>query len=400
MPINSNIPLGIQPFKTEVQDPIAEQVKLEQLKGLLTQQRAQEQSSADEQAQRQAFQQSGGDQAAYLKALASQGNVRAYQAAQEQAAKAAHLGAQTEQAKGAAAKSFGEAAKNDILMHRDQLANVSNPQSAAEWIKSGYESPVTGPILSRTMPIEDAISRIPTDPVLFQQWKQQAAMGATKFAEQQEQTRHNKAQEGLTARGQNMVDARSRMGQDIGKIPPGFRRTETGDLEAIPGGPADLKKQGAFNQDTAALTGSVNSFDRLATAANEVLNHPGLKGISGIRGAIPNVPGTQAADAQALLGTLKSQVGFGVLQDMRNNSKTGGALGAVSDAEGKRLEANLAALDKSQSLEQFQSNLKKIIDYSEQAKGRVREAYNMKHGGTSAPATPAKTNAGATVSNW
>lgn len=164
-----------------------------------------------------------------------------------------------------------------------------------------------------------------------------------------------------------------------GKPPAGYRKTAGGNLEAIPGGPADLKLQGTFNQDTAALTGSVSGFDRLATAANEVLNHPGLAGITGLRGKIPNMPGTDAANAEALLATLKSQVGFGVLQDMRNNSKTGGALGSVSDAEGKRLEANLAALDKAQSLDQYKTQLKKIIDYADQAKSRLRESFNLRH---------------------
>ena len=142
----------------------------------------------------------------------------------------------------------------------------------------------------------------------------------------------------------------------------------------------DAKQVGAYNADTAALSGSTNSFDRLAQAANEVLNAKGLAGITGIKGALPNIPGSEAADAQAKLDTLKSQVGFGVLQDMRNNSKTGGALGAVSDAEGKRLEANLAALPNAQSETQIRDSLKKIMDYADQAKGRMHDAFNLKHG--------------------
>lgn len=164
------------------------------------------------------------------------------------------------------------------------------------------------------------------------------------------------------------------------RVPPGYRPAENGNLEAIPGGPADLKLQGAFNADTATLTNSSAAMDRLALAANEAMKHPGLAGTAGLRGMIPNIPGTDAANAAALLNTLKSQVAFGVLQDMRNNSKTGGALGSVSDAEGKRLEANLAALEKSQSVEQLQSSLQKIIDYTGGAKERLLGAYNLKHG--------------------
>lgn len=144
--------------------------------------------------------------------------------------------------------------------------------------------------------------------------------------------------------------------------------------------PSDPKLQGVFNQDTSTLNSTVSDLDRLATKANEILEHPGLKGITGMRGAIPNFPGTDAADAEAKLNTLKSQIAFSVLQTMRNNSKTGGALGNVSDAEGKRLEGNLQELDKAQSLDQFKQAMVGIKQYVEEAKGRMREAYNMKHG--------------------
>jgi hypothetical protein len=169
-----------------------------------------------------------------------------------------------------------------------------------------------------------------------------------------------------------------------GKAPQGYVWGPKGPdgnptMIAVKGGPADQKIAGQFNADTAALTNTSASMDRLATAANEVLNHPGLKSIYGLRGVLPNIPGGDAADAAALLNTLKSQVGFGVLQDMRNNSKTGGALGAVSDKENAMLQANLAALEKAQSVEQAKKSLQKIIDYTEGAKGRMRLAYNLRH---------------------
>lgn len=165
------------------------------------------------------------------------------------------------------------------------------------------------------------------------------------------------------------------------KVPSGYRvRADGSGLEPIPGGPADMKLQGAFNADTAALTGSVGSFDRLAAAANELRQHPGLKGITGLRGAIPNVPGSSAADAESMLNTLKSQVAFGVLQDMRNQSKTGGALGAVSEKELLLLQNNLAALEKAQSYEQMVKSLDGILSYTGQAKDRMFQAFNLKHG--------------------
>ena len=124
------------------------------------------------------------------------------------------------------------------------------------------------------------------------------------------------------------------------------------------------------------------------------MKHPGLGGVTGISSMFPSIPGGDSADAQAKLNTLKSQVAFGVLQDMRNNSKTGGALGSVSDAEGKRLEANLAALENAQSEKQMKESLQKIIEYTQGAKDRLNSAYNLRHGGKTqqqAPQAPVQT---------
>lgn len=165
-----------------------------------------------------------------------------------------------------------------------------------------------------------------------------------------------------------------------GKPPSGYRATAEGNLEAIPGGPADLKIQGQFNQDTSNLNESLSNMDRLASEANAIKEHPGLGGITGLRGVVPNIPGGQAANAQARLDTLKSQVAFGVLQNMRNNSKTGGALGQVSNIEEKMLMDNLAGLGRAQSKEEYQGALQRIVDYTEGAKERLRAAYNTKHG--------------------
>ncbi len=172
---------------------------------------------------------------------------------------------------------------------------------------------------------------------------------------------------------------KSQAKEGSGKPPSGYRYTAGGDLEPIPGGPADFKRQGAYNADIATLQSGQSDLDRLATAANELKEHPGLKSITGWRGVIKDIPGTDAANARAQLGTLKSQIGFSVLQAMRNASKTGGALGSVSDAEGKRLESNLAALDESQDVESFTKNLNKVIKFTEEAKARLGNAFNTKY---------------------
>ena len=117
-------------------------------------------------------------------------------------------------------------------------------------------------------------------------------------------------------------------------------------------------------------------MDRLASEANRVLNHPGLNGNYGWRGSLWNIPGTDAANAAALIDTLKTQSAFTTLQDMRNASKTGGALGAVSDRENAMLQEAIASLNKSQSVEQVRENLSRIIKFTEQSKERIASVYN------------------------
>ena len=164
-------------------------------------------------------------------------------------------------------------------------------------------------------------------------------------------------------------------GGSFAKAPSGYQWTEEGGLSAIPGGPADLKRTKEFNQAATVYSGSVAQMDRLASEANKLLQHPGLDRIFGLVGAVPDMPGSDAATARAILDTLKSQVGFNVLQEMRNNSKTGGALGNVSDKEVGFLQTNLAPLGNLQSPEAAKEALQQIIAYAEAAKGRFRDAF-------------------------
>lgn len=127
---------------------------------------------------------------------------------------------------------------------------------------------------------------------------------------------------------------------------------------------------------TAALGDATNNFDRLAKEVKGIMDDPALSRITGLYGKIPNVPGSPATNVAARLEAVKSQVAFAVLQAMRNMSKTGGALGQVSNFEEQMLQNNLAAItDRNQSHESMKANLQKILDYAEGAKNRLSKAY-------------------------
>ncbi len=126
-----------------------------------------------------------------------------------------------------------------------------------------------------------------------------------------------------------------------------------------------------------------NGLARMAQTAREIRDNPALSRITGVMGQIPDMPGSEAANVRAQLeNTLRSQVGFGVLQAMRDASKTGGALGQVSNVENILLQENLAALANTQSPEALRTQLDKIIQYAEDAQDRLDQAFRETYGDT------------------
>jgi hypothetical protein len=164
------------------------------------------------------------------------------------------------------------------------------------------------------------------------------------------------------------------------KPPAGYRHKPDGTMEAIPGGPADTKLTGQYNADTAALQSNLSALDRLA-AQVKLTQDSSLGRTTGLMGMLPNVPGQPGAVAQSRLDSLKSQVGFGVLQELRNTAKNGASgLGQVTEKEHAMLQMQLGNLEKAQGEEEIRRVLGDIAKFTEKSKERIRAAYNLKHG--------------------
>jgi len=124
-----------------------------------------------------------------------------------------------------------------------------------------------------------------------------------------------------------------------------------------------------------SLENATMQLDRMADAAGKIQNNESLWRAVGLVGWAPNVPGSASADVAAQIETLKSQVGFSVLQAMRDASKTGGALGNVSNIELNLLQSNLAALANAQSPAQYRAALGEIVDYTQRSKERLERGF-------------------------
>lgn len=132
----------------------------------------------------------------------------------------------------------------------------------------------------------------------------------------------------------------------------------------------------AVNQFTSAS----QNLDSLAEEAGKILNNPDLWRITGKTGWFPDIPGSGAANLRAKTVTLQSKTAFNTLQALRDASKTGGALGNVSNFEIELLKNSMAALQTSQSADEYRKSLQQIIDYTDRAKARLGNALQSSYG--------------------
>lgn len=146
-------------------------------------------------------------------------------------------------------------------------------------------------------------------------------------------------------------------------------------LEALP--PKEIqKREAAFPQATAAIKGFETKSDAFVKDLMALRDHPGLSEITGFAaGRLPGITDKGRA-AQALYDKVVAKGGFQALQDMRDASKTGGALGNVSNQEGKQLTASIAAFDRRQEAKDVQAAIDQLVGDIEGSKTRMREAYD------------------------
>jgi len=159
---------------------------------------------------------------------------------------------------------------------------------------------------------------------------------------------------------------------DVGTIPQGYRlkydeQGRPSALEALPGGqPAQDQAEAAEAArkaaEQAAIKGTVvgNQVDKLITALDKggLFNLPEAGIVGNVLGYL-NV-NQEAVDFKNTLAGIQGAVAFDTLQKMREASKTGGALGSVSEREIDLLISAYGALQQSSSPELLKDNLMTI----------------------------------------
>lgn len=149
------------------------------------------------------------------------------------------------------------------------------------------------------------------------------------------------------------------MVRQFGKPPAGYRWKQDGSLETIPGGPTDIKAGAEGVKAEQRRLAAEGSAGNVLSAVSDAKSLVGLN-TAGVGSALASIPGTDARDLSAKLETVKANLGFDRLQQMRDMSPTGGALGAVAVQELNALQSTVASLDQGQSRGELTKSLNKI----------------------------------------
>jgi hypothetical protein len=147
-------------------------------------------------------------------------------------------------------------------------------------------------------------------------------------------------------RGQDLTDTRARDFNAIQQDANNIKRAEKKEVQ-------DLTK----NSQIASMDTMLGTLDRLSA-------HPGLSRSVGATGAFPTMPGSQSANFQAELNTFQSQAFIPMVAQLKG-------MGALSDAEGKKLTAAVGALDPKMGEEAFRASVARIINDMEAARERL-----------------------------
>jgi len=134
-------------------------------------------------------------------------------------------------------------------------------------------------------------------------------------------------------------------------------------------------------QAQVSATTQMQNLDRFMAGAAELEKHPGLESITGKVGQFSTFDvSEESRAARALQNTVIKQSATRALQDMREASKTGGAVGAVSQGEWPILEQQIAALDGAQDAAQYKTALQNLQLQLKTSRDRIQNAYEATYG--------------------
>ena len=182
---------------------------------------------------------------------------------------------------------------------------------------------------------------------------------------------------GVTIRPDGTVQVGGPAGDlDYGTAPKG---KETAIVQGQGGQPLTSPgpQQKVYNQSVQQLADYEAGTDIVTEDINRAIDQAGTWTTGFLGAKLKGVEGTPAHNLQQTLQSIKANVGFDKLQNMRDNSPTGGALGQVTELELGLLQSVWGALEQSQTKEQFVYNLERLGQIKQEFRERKRQALQI-----------------------
>lgn len=143
------------------------------------------------------------------------------------------------------------------------------------------------------------------------------------------------------------------------------------------------KKQDAIDRQLSSAEGVVQGTQIVLNKVAEAEKLIGSR-TTGFGSYLSVVPGTQAKQLASVIATIKARLGFDQLQQMRNASPTGGALGQVAVKELEALQSAIASLDQTLDAQPLRENLRQIREsysrWQQAALGKLPEQRRSETG--------------------
>jgi hypothetical protein len=319
-----------------------------------------------------------------------------------------------------------ETAAQKTAMFRDRLLRASNPNSVRELVKMQYADPDVGALLSQTGSLEQALAEVPDDPVQFERYRQQEALGMTEWMKSQlpktvggsifnpakgefltppaapkapptplNVTRLIQERDALPKGDPNIAIYNAAIRKET-EFPP--RAGAGAGAGAAPKPMTALQQQAtrktmaADKTNVKAAQSVVGELEKLTdelvgNPEKEIPPHPGLSGITGLQAMLPSMPESlitsgNSRKAQQKLETLKGKVmAFG-----RQLASLEGKLGNMAVQEWKFVSDSIQAIDPAAG--NLDVQLRDIVRQAKNFANTVQERYDLTYEGAE-PTAPA-----------
>ncbi|HAE6203153.1 TPA_asm: acyltransferase [Salmonella enterica subsp. diarizonae serovar 50:l,v:z35] len=201
----------------------------------------------------------------------------------------------------------------------------------------------------------------------------------------------------ITVRGQNISAQNAALSREIQRAELQdkvldrqiARETNQIKLDELKQKQADVRQKAeiAKADRQAAAQGAVDTFSTALDSLNEIEQSPGLSKAVGIRSAFSTIPGSDAANFEARLDTFKAQTFLPMVQSLKG-------MGALSDAEGKKLSDAVGALSPKMSEKAFRDSIGKIRNQLESKLSTVKKQFDYQEPAQNMPGqqSPAGSN--------